>query len=287
MAPDLDAGLRAFVRTHLGEPAAIEPVAGTHEDAEVWRIRAETGVRYYLKRPRHGGLVTRERSAYRALGPWLGDAIPELVASADPPIGALLLGEAAGVAYADAGLTPAGALEVHRRLGELRRAFDAAPVDRDPVDPAEAVARRFRHWCERAAAIDAAVLAQLRAAFDPAPLRGMARAWCHRDLGPHNLRIDRGDARLDVRLIDLGRARPDVWLVDVLELGEECWLDRAELRAAYFAGYGREPTPREREGLRALALVHALATAVWGDAHGDAARSQRGRASLRRWLAAP
>jgi hypothetical protein len=281
--PELDAQLWSFVLAHVGEPARVEPIGGDHEDADVWRIDTASA-RVYLKRPHHGGLVARERSAYRALAPRLGDVLPELLASADPPVGALLLSEARGVPYREAALSHEHELAVHRRLGEIRRRFDAAPVDHDPVDAAEAVARRMRHWLARANAVDAALRSEIQRAFDPRPLRGMPRVWCHRDLGLHNVRIDRETGELRVRIVDLGRARPDVWLVDLLELSIDPWPARPELATAFFAGYGREPTARERDGLRALSLLHALATATWGDQHGDPTRSALGRAELDRLL---
>jgi hypothetical protein len=279
--------LLAFVRAHVGEPVRVEPIAGEHEDADVWRIEHADGLRAYLKRPHHAGLMARERSAYRALAPVLADAIPRLIACCEPPHAALLLSEVPGLPISDAALSPGDELEVHRQLGALRRQMDAAPVTHDPVDPAEAVARRFRHWCVRGAAtIDDAAIERIGEAFDPAPLRGMARRWCHRDLGLHNLRIDIDGERerLRVHILDLGRARPDVWLADLVELSLGPWSARAELAHAFFGGYGRELSSRERDGLRALSLVHALATAVWGDAHGDAARSGRGRLQLDRLL---
>ncbi|MEX1365314.1 MAG: hypothetical protein AB1Z98_19455, partial [Nannocystaceae bacterium] len=86
-------------------------------------------------------------------------------------------------------------------------------------------------------------------------------------------------------VIDFGQARPDAWLVDAVKLRCGAWVDEPHLAEAFWTGYGRRPTPHEHGALRQLSLLHGLATAAWGDQHGEPALSAHGRAVLDRELA--
>jgi Ser/Thr protein kinase RdoA (MazF antagonist) len=184
-------------------------------------------------------------------------------------------------------LTSCDELSLHEQAGRFRRRLDDVPVDEhDPLPLEAAVVERWRAWLARARpSLPPELLQRVEAALDPRPFEGATRRWCHRDLGPHNWIVELTHTGPRLHVIDFGQARPDAWLVDVLKLWDDAWVRAPGLADAFWTGYGRRPDAREQAQLRQLALLHGLATATWGDRHGHAAFSSRGRAVLARVLA--
>jgi hypothetical protein len=53
-----------------------------------------------------------------------------------------------------------------------------------------------------------------------------------------------------VRLMDFGASKRDAWIRDLGRFYVQQWLDGSDLRAAFFAGYGRNPTDADHALLR-------------------------------------
>jgi Phosphotransferase enzyme family len=98
------------------------------------------------------------------------------------------------------------------------------------------------------------------AELEKAPMR----VPCHRDYTPRNWLVD--GERLHV--IDFEFARPDVWVNDLARLDSGAWRGRPELRAAFLAGYGREPDAEDEVVYGACAALTAIWLVVRGHGRG-------------------
>ncbi|MDQ4491714.1 phosphotransferase [Sinomonas sp. ASV486] len=119
----------------------------------------------------------------------------------------------------------------------------------------------------------------------------------HGDFQPRNW-IEHGDWSSGqglISIIDWGRAGYRPWVTDLVRLEHGCFQprpdepahDAAQLRAAFYAGYGRDPA-EEPESWRLDNLLQALGTIVWAHEVGDPAFEDEGRRMLARvveWFA--
>jgi Ser/Thr protein kinase RdoA (MazF antagonist) len=280
---------RRFVGARLGAAVRLQPASNPDGEALVWRVDVDDGAtagrepRAFLKLHRTADKWRRERTILERLAEPPAAPVP-VVLAAEPEGHALLLGARPGVLASSQSWSQPDERSLHEQAGRLRRRLDAVAVDDpDPLPLPEAMQRRLRAWLERARPTVAEPLRRaVEASFDPGCFEGATRRWSHRDLAPHNWIVEPGP---HLAVIDFGQARPDVWLVDVLKLWDGPWVHDPTLADAFWRGYGRRPSPIEETQLRALALVHGLATAAWGDRHGHASLSAHGRVVLTRALA--
>lgn len=274
-----------WARARLNRAVALRPVHNPDGEARVWQVCAEDRVLAYLKRHRIADKWQRERWLLMQLADPPSPTPPLL--AADPAGHVLLLGVLPGTRASDRTWSPHERRALHEQAGRFRRRLDAIPIEApDPLPVPVALARRHRAWCQRARPhLPPALLARVTGAFDARCFEGATRRWCHRDLAPHNWIIQPTPEGPRLGVLDFGQARPDVWLVDALELWDRDWVDDPALADAFFAGYGRRPDPTEQRQRSQLALLRGLATATWGERHGHADLSRRGRALLARALA--
>lgn len=278
-----------WVQAQLAVAVTLRSAGNPDGEARVWRVEtaaAHSEVLAYLKLHHVADKWRRERTILARLAESPAAAVPELLAAQEDG-GALLLRACPGQLASSCTLTPEQQSSLHEQAGRLRRRLDTVPVDDDDALPVPAALQRRMHaWIERARArLPERLLGRVHAAFDPSAFEGSARRWSHRDLAPHNWIVARRPSGPQLAVIDFGQARPDVWLVDALKLWDGPWVHEPALAAAFWAGYGRQPSPSERHQLHQLALLHGLATATWGDRHDHAALGSHGRAVLTRALA--
>lgn len=274
--------LRAWAEA-VGGPAVWTWCGWEHAESRVWRLEGRSTA--YCKVHRQGRKYAQERLALERWAPGLRGA-PRLLAARDMQPRALLLTEVAGtLVEARVGL-PVTASELYRQAGAWLAALHGlAHVDRDPLVLAQALCRRAGCWLERAQGlVDAGELRTVAAATAIfADLEGVSRVPCHRDYSPRNWLIDEAG---NFGVIDFEHARPDWWLYDCDRLAGDWWLGREDLRTAFFAGYGRQPTAIEREVAEVVAAVNAVSSVVWATEHDDGRFLALGRQRLARWLAA-
>jgi hypothetical protein len=202
-----------------------------------------------------------------------GARVPRLVAAA-PELAVMIVERLPG---AEPQEHAADAAIVHRAAGQfLAGLHQLEPVDADPVPLAEALLRRTRAWLGRAPLEPE----QLRIVEEHGPraelFATVRRVACHRDFAPRNWLWD-GET---LAIVDFEHARPDLALADLAKLCVGSWARRPDLAAAFFDGYGRVPTDLERKQLRALVVLHGVASLAWGHARGDVDLLAEGRCAL-------
>lgn len=202
----------------------------------------------------------------RALAQWFarrthlgGARVPQLRA-ADADLAALIIERLPGDSVEALGPGEALAHAAGRFLAALH---ELAVADDDPLAVAEALMRRTRAWLRRGALEPE--LARIVAEHGPRPelFAGVHRVPCHRDFAPRNWLWD--GRRLAV--IDFEHARLDVGLGDLAKLHVDSWSRQPGLATAFFCGYGRTLSDLERERLRALIVLHGVASLMWGREH--------------------
>ncbi|MFJ6619622.1 aminoglycoside phosphotransferase family protein [Kitasatospora sp. NPDC091335] len=250
-------GVRSFARA--GHPV-------------VWEVADEGGRRLFAKRHKNALMHRRETTAYRILAPALGAGrAPDLLAEDARPL-LVITTALAGTPVIKAALTAAEEQEVYRQAGQLAALIHPHPTATAPVVDRLPWAEERERALARARDAqltqeDVEVLAQATRTEPPStPL-----AYCHGDFGPRNWIVRRDGARLTLGLIDFERsqaeepARRDLMRV-MLQLTPR----RADLRAAFTAGYGRELTARELAACRAWAAIDCPAALRWSlDHHRD------------------
>ncbi|WP_413248845.1 aminoglycoside phosphotransferase family protein [Sinomonas flava] len=290
----LNAGQFALLGAWFGAWEVLEDLSWGVQGIHVLRVRTARGTAI-VKASETGHHIQREVRAHRRMTAPL--------ASLDPPRASRLL-------HAD---TRAGVLattwlpgrlvegsaherseEAFRQAGQLLSLVHVPGEKTVSYDPA--ALNKVGDFLARARGL--APAAHLRAveraahAHRPEPRRLYAT---HGDYTPRNWLVD-GDPSADgrVSVIDWGRAGYRPWVTDLVRL-EHQWFkpdrpgthDAARLRAAFYAGYGRDPA-QEPGSWRLDNILQSLGTIVWAHDVGDAAFEEEGRRMLARvvdWLA--
>jgi hypothetical protein len=201
----------------------------------------------------------QERRALAWCSGELGGArVPRVIAAA-PQLATLILERLPGAT------PPEDAPAVHHAAGHFLAALHRIELaDDDPLPLGEALIRRTESW-RRRAALDPKQ-ARIVDHHGPRPelFAGARRVPCHRDFAPRNWLWD-GET---LAVIDFEHARPDLALVDLAKLCVGPWLWRPDCATAFFLGHGRVPDEQELAQLRAVVVLHGLASLAWGQERG-------------------
>ncbi|RVU28076.1 aminoglycoside phosphotransferase family protein [Streptomyces antnestii] len=278
--------LMSWAHKELG-PLPTPPVDVSHPrvNSRVWELTRPSRVRVFLKVSPNPVTYQRETFALRHAVPALGaHRAPQLIAS-HPQHLALLVTAVDGRPIKQ--LTPSAAeeAEAHRQGGLLLARLHAAgdltgprraEAERALTDAAAGAEDRLTAAGDRLTPDErdlvracAAHLSQL----PPLPL-----AFIHGDAWPRNLLWNGATAAW----IDFERARFTAVVQDLVPLACAVWPGRPDLRAAFFAGYGRTLTASEDAALTCLSALDAVSCLRWGPDHGDPQVTARGRRTLDR-----
>lgn len=240
----------------------------------VFSVTTTAGRELIVKQFRSSRGFEQER---RALAEWFAGAtelggarVPRLLAD-EPRLATLLVERLPGAAP-----TAADAPTVHRAAGRCLAALHQLEIaDDDPLPIADALVRRIRSWLPRAA-LEPELIRIVEQHGPRAELFvGARRVACHRDFAPRNWLWD----GRTLAVVDFEHARLDLALVDLAKLCVESWR-RPNCAAEFLAGYGRALTDLEREQLRAVVVLHAVASLAWGRERGDPEHVHEGRTAL-------
>jgi aminoglycoside phosphotransferase (APT) family kinase protein len=277
--------LESWVRDQVGPVVEFISRSGPGTSSRVWEVRLADGEVCFL---REHTQIRKFRQELRAYQDWLGrlvGSVPRLLGSTGgetpqtdsaQPL-ALLTTRSPGDVVATMELSPHEEGEAFEQAGRFLRALHDLEVgDCDPVGLDEALRQRLESWCQRGTGIltpDERDWA-LQRFGDGQAFRGLSRVVCHRDFQPGNWMFDpRGD---HFEVIDFEHTGPDFWLVDVLKLWDGPWVQREDLEDRFWEGYGRRLGDDDRSRLELLAILHAVATVVWGGEHRDAVFLEHG-----------
>ncbi len=271
---DVESRLHAWVAAQLGSTRGWARLDAGRGSTKVFGLRDADGREWIVKQFGSARGFAQER---RALGEWLagrtrlgGARVPSLRA-ADAQLAALI------VEGLDGKPVDGLELDVQRAAGRFLAALHAlAIVDDDPLPLADALERRTAAWLRRCA-LEPELAAIVERHGPRAELFVDARRVpCHRDFAPRNWLWDGAS----LAVFDFEHARSDLALVDLAKLRVDCWAGRSDLEQAFFAGYGRTLSDLERERLRALVVLHGLASLVWGREHGEPQHVDEGLRAL-------
>lgn len=219
-----------------------------------------------------------EVRAYREWVPALGGSVPTLRA-ADPELRTLLLSSVPGRAPR---VTDSRA---HRQAGVvLRRLHRSRPARRQRPSDRERTSLRLSMLVDRNPGLFTST--EVEFASDRAnrikllPLG--ERVPCHGDYKPHNWLVDPSGT---LRVIDFGESRWAPAASDFARMFYGVWWVRPDLAAAFFAGYGRQPTRNELELVRLQLATHAFAEIAFGRNRGTPQHEDHGRSRLADLLA--
>jgi hypothetical protein len=266
-----DSNLRSWVAATLG------PTRGWTRLGAAWDVFAMTTADGRERVVKQLGSARAFEQEQQALDGWFlhagevgGARVPRLIAS-EPCLAALILERLPGSA------PPEGDAVVHHAAGRFLAALHRLEIrDDDRLPLGDALAQRTRAWRRRVE-----LEPEWHRVVDehgprPELFEGVSRVPCHRDFEARNWLWD-GDT---LAVVDFEHARMDCGLVDLAKLTVGSWRARPDLRTAFFAGYGREPTEVERERMRCVLVLHGLASLAWGREHGHETHVREGREAL-------
>lgn len=266
--------IERWVAQQLGPSGPWVRLDAMRGSTAVFALTSADGRERVVKHYRSSRAFAQER---RALSQWFGARervggarVPKLIAAA-PELRVLIVDHLPGAAADE------GAADVHRAAGRFLAALHQLEcIDDDPLPLGEAIARRTHAWLRRAPLEPEQLRIVAQHGPRPELFAGARRVPCHRDFAPRNWLWD--GERLSV--LDFEHARPDLALVDLAKLCVGAWSQRPDRSAAFFAGYGRSLSDLEREQLRALVVLHGIASLAWGHERGDVELVAEGRRAL-------
>jgi aminoglycoside phosphotransferase len=272
--------LRHFTEDYLGSPVVFRDVSWPHGEAKVWAVERGGNTLAFLKQHRQQSKFSSELRAYRESVPMLGEFAPRLIGVHEGDAPALLLSALPGTIVADADWAADLEYKLHVRAARILRRLHDVPVESSVRPQLETKTRAsLAHWMQRARAhftdrIIQWATEQVESGLAEAP----PICICHRDFGPRNWITTRDG---QVGLIDFERTCIDFQYLDWSRLWMREWLQRPDLKQAFFEGYGALEVHWEMP-MRQLMALPAVGGAVWAVEHNDQAFAEENRALVER-----
>lgn len=279
--------LSELVYRTVGDFAIIADRSWPRDNSVVWEIADSRDRRWYVKRHPTPLFHEREATAYQKWTAALGPRRAPILRAADKQAQAIVVSGLSGRIIKALNLTAADEQEIYRQLGGLMRCLHRVGPPKDGHQAGAGIRRvigRVEEHLRRASGlvdpVDAGFVRRHAAQLaDIAPL--LPSVPCHGDLQPRNVLWD--SARRIVALIDFERAEFAPAVRDLVRLEYGPWDGRADLREAFFDGYGRHLSDMEEQALTCYAAIDAISGLQWGTQHSDqhlVARAHRTLARL-------
>lgn len=261
------------------------------------RLRLASGG-CYLKIHRDPSLWAADVHGHQHWAPAFHSFAPRLLAVRDQEPLALLFSELPGLPLEQVSLSRPRQRAVWRSAGQALAGLHAlevgaffGPCNRDGSCPGEPVAdaiaylaSEMDHWLElgeRLGAFSPEERSILRSAGALLPaFDGERPLPCHRDYCPANWLVDERGRWSGI--IDFEFSRWDVRCADFTRYPAWEWMDRPDLIAAFFEGYGRPRSPAEEQQILYGYVLYAAAAVAWGIDTSYAGFAAEGRLALKR-----
>ena len=260
----------------LGTLRAVADHSWTFGESLVLEVEAADQSRFFLKEHRKRQNYNTELRMYQELVPQIQGAAPVLLGAEDSRN--LLMLTAVPGTRADVLGCP-GSLGMYRRAGEVLRQFHSAASSVPVKDWAARQNKSLENWIrsDRLGALRAEEIGLSRLVIDALP-RGetVDTVWTHRDWRPRNWIVGADS----LYVIDFEHARREPWLADVAKLWFVEWDGRPHLRNSFFEGYGRHPSAKDEQTIRAIATISHVSTIVWASHDGATELVAEARAAL-------
>lgn len=261
--------LLEFTRRHLGDCAVVAVLSWPYEGSEVYRIRDAAGAEHVVKRLASPACYRSETVGYAWAGA-LGQGRAPRLEAADPDLGAIIASFLPGVLLKHAGLDPAGQAQAYRQAGSLLRSLhDAVAPAQDTHAIEHLASATAAHVEDVAGELDAGRRVLIECAKDDLArlARRLPATPTHGDFWARNLLHDPATGHIAV--IDFERAALAPPVRDLVRLETGVFTRDPAIRAAFYAGYGREPDRLEQQALVAWAVLDAVSALAWARAHND------------------
>lgn len=289
------AEVHAWAESHLGPFQVLLKYQHDHAYSELWRLEAQ-GQRFWLKMHRYPAKFAGE---LHGLTQWGNHLTPRVVAQREDPM-AMLLTELPGEAARLTHLEPAAERRLWSEAGDYLRGLharkndwfgscrpDGSPFTDAHQDVSHFVLQTFENRLRQGAdggyvtPEEAAYVAELAPAWSIA-LKGTVPTAVHRDSSPRNwLVLPSGELS---GVIDFEHSRWDVAGADLNRWWDDEFIQRDDLRDAFFEAYG-PPDERMRAEIQTMRLLHNFGSYVWASMHGLHDFAARTRAGLHRMMA--
>ncbi|MFE2578888.1 phosphotransferase [Streptomyces sp. NPDC059378] len=258
---------------------AVRVIPDSSLPSRLLQLADGQGRRYFAKQHTGRTRYVQEVHAYRIWAPHLTRHVPELVGSHDSTH--TLLVTALSGTSADT-VAPGSSEEelAHYEAGRILRLLHQATLIPRSETIGPDLADRLARWIQRAdeaGLISAAERVLLSVHQDVLASTLMDSAACHLDYQPRNWNIGESFG-----VYDLEHMRRDARIRDFARLEFRRWQAAAQLREAFYSGYGRRPTDTEQRLLESFGAIEAVTALVRGNEQQDLALTTHGRTVLAR-----
>ena len=277
--------LRKFLYDSLGRSVDIKDFSRRYGRKSItWRIRTSDNREYYLKRHEHRSHYLAEVRALTEWVPYLHDepwwSVPSVLATSDE-LGAVIITALPGLILEETPVESSARTQLFELAGKFANSLHSSGID---------LSSELKLQIYTGEELDGYLLAA-EPHIDGATLRwvdsivrrsdaweGLAIVPVHCDFSPRNWLTFEGTAPLGV--IDWERSRTGYYVEDFQRMIQDHWLIEPHLRAAFFTGYGREPSELEYLQANQVVLINAVGGVPWSISHGDLEFEQRNRAVI-------
>ena len=254
----------------LGPIHRVTECPGEHGNSQVFRVELKTGRTIFVKRL-SARAFQQELAFYRSFAPRLQN-VPRLLEAHEKKC-ELILTELSGTTVTN----HPNQEQVYRQAGSfLGRLHSLEFQDPDEMPLRAALLKRLELFnLEAGRLLETAYLtditAQISCLISDVHLQ---RVPCHRDFMEYNWLLKNDGT---VCFFDFEHARPDYWLLDLCKMNALVWLEKPNLKDAFFEGYGYEPQGWEETLLGLWSVLWSVGTLQWAASHQDRRYERLGR----------
>ena len=292
--------LLQFVYDLLGRSVDIKDLSRSYGRKSVtWRITDSDNREYYLKCHEHRSHYLAEVRALTEWVPYLHEEpwwfAPTVLATSDE-LGAVIITALPGLILEEAPVESSTRTRLFELAGKFANSLHSSGIDLSstPTSQTYTGEELDRYLLAAEPHIDSATMRWVDSIVRSSDAwEGLAIVPVHCDFSPRNWLTLEGTApegtapegtapegTAPLGVIDWERSRPGYYVEDFQRMIQDHWVIEPHLRAAFFTGYGREPSELEWLQANQVVLINAVGGVPWSISHGDLEFEQRNRAVI-------